>query len=143
MAQDRLFFKSAATLNRARVPGQALLLQGLWATVLVLPRTFNPATATYGNLYSNLLDYVISAELLFYILTIVGVIRLRSLRPFAARPYRTLGYPIVPAIYIAGAAVIVVVLFAYRRSTTWPGLLIILLGLPVYFLVRGTSRAKD
>jgi APA family basic amino acid/polyamine antiporter len=141
MAQDGLFFKSAAVLNRARVPGRSLLLQGLWAVLLVLPRTFDPATATYGNLYSNLLDYVISAALVFYILTILGLFRLRATRPFAARPYRAPGYPIVPAIYIAGATVILVVLFAYRPSTTWPGLLIILLGLPVYYLLR-TSEPR-
>ena len=143
MAQDRLFFKSAAVLNRARVPGRSLLLQGLWAALLVLPRTFDPATATYGNLYSNLLDYVISSALLFYILTILGLFRLRATRPLAARPYRTLGYPIVPAIYVAGATVIVVVLFAYRPSTTWPGVLITLVGLPVYYLLRTAARGNE
>ena len=96
-----------------------------------------PATGTYGNLYSNLLDYVISAALIFYILTIVGVFRLRHTRPDADRPYRAFGYPVVPALYILGATTILVVLFAYRASTTWPGLLIVLLGLPVYFAWHG------
>ena len=99
----------------------------------MLPRTFDPATGSYGNLYGNLLDYVISAALIFYILTIAGIFRLRSTRPDAERPYRAVGYPVVPALYIAGALAILVVLFAYRPATTWPGLVIVLLGLPVYF----------
>ena len=70
----------------------------------MLPRTYDPATGTYGNLYSNLLDYVISAALIFYILTIAGVFRLRPTRPDAPRPYRAIGYPVVPALYIVGAA---------------------------------------
>ena len=109
------------------------MLQGLWAALLVLPRTYDPATGRYGNLYSNLLDYVISAALIFYILTIAGVFRLRATRPDAERPYRAFGYPVVPALYIAGAATILLVLFVYRTATTWPGLVIVLLGVPVYF----------
>lgn len=137
MAQDGLFFSAAGKLNRARVPGWALWLQGFWSAVLVLPRTFNPATGEYGNLYSNLLEYVISAALIFYILTIVGVFRLRKVQPTAERPYRAFGYPVIPALYIVGAGLVLVMLFVYRPATTWPGLLIILLGLPVYlFLTR-------
>ena len=109
------------------------MLQGVWAALLVLPRTYDPATRTYGNLYSNLLDYVISAALIFYILTIAGIFRLRATRPDAERPYRAFGYPVVPALYIAGAATILLVLFVYRPATTWPGLVIVLLGVPVYF----------
>ena len=101
-------------------------------SLLVLPRTYDPATGTYGNLYSNLLDYVISAALIFYILTIVAVFRLRATRPDAERPYRAFGYPVVPALYILGAATILIVLFVYRPATTWPGLVIVFLGLPVY-----------
>jgi APA family basic amino acid/polyamine antiporter len=136
MARDRVFFRSAGVLNRARVPAWALVLQGVWAVFLVLPRTYDPATRAYGNLYSNLLDYVVSAALIFYILTIAGVFRLRVTRPTADRPYRTWGYPLVPALYIAGAATILAVLFVYRTATTWPGLIIVLLGVPVYFLWR-------
>src|SRR5579864_7597511 len=132
MAQDGLFFARAGRLNRARVPGWSLLVQGIWAAALVLPRTYDPATGKYGNLYSNLLDYVISAALLFYILTIAGVFRLRQTRPDAERPYRTLGYPVIPALYILGAATVLVMLFAYRPSTTWPGLIIVILGGVVY-----------
>jgi APA family basic amino acid/polyamine antiporter len=134
MARDGLFFRSAGKLNDAKVPGWALVLEGVWAAFLVLPRTYDPATRVYGNLYGNLLDYVISAALIFYILTIAGVFRLRATRPNAERPYRTLGYPIVPALYIVGAATILTVLFIYRTATTWPGLVIVLLGVPVYFL---------
>ena len=83
------------------MPAWALWLQGAWAAFLVLPRTFNPATGSYGNLYGNLLDYVISAALIFYILTIAGIFRLRATRPDAERPYRAFGYPVVPALYIA------------------------------------------
>jgi basic amino acid/polyamine antiporter, APA family len=132
MAKDRLFFPSAGTLNSASVPGRSLWMQGAWSAALVLPRTFNPATGTYGNLYGNLLDYVISAALIFYILTIAAVFRLRAKRPDADRPYRVPGYPVVPALYILGAAVVLVILFAYRPATTWPGLIIVLVGAALY-----------
>jgi APA family basic amino acid/polyamine antiporter len=140
MARDGLFFRRAATVNRARVPGVSLILQGAWAAFLVLIRTRDPATGAYGNLYSNLLDYVVSAALLFYILTIAGVFRLRVLRPQAERPYRTFGYPFLPALYLLGATAILVVLFAYRFSTTFPGVVIVLIGIPVYFGFRRSSH---
>jgi basic amino acid/polyamine antiporter, APA family len=141
MASDGLFVRAAARLNAARVPGWSLVAQGIWSAALVLPRTYSSTTGQYGNLYSNLLDYVISAALLFYILTIWSVFRLRRLRPDAERPYRTLGYPLVPAFYIAGASLVLVCLFAYRPETTWPGLLIVICGLPVYwFTKRQTSK---
>lgn len=136
MAEDKLFFRIAKRLNAARVPGWALLLQGGWSVLLVLPRTYDPVTHQYGNLYSNLLDYVISAALLFYILTISSVFRLRRTRPDAVRPYRTWGYPVVPALYILGASVILIVLLWFVPTTTWPGFGIVALGVPVYFLIR-------
>ena len=136
MARDRLFFTKAGRLNAAQVPAWGLALQGIWAAVLVLPRTYDPATGQYGNLYGNLLDYVISAALLFYILTIAGVFRLRATRPDADRPYRAFGYPLIPALYIAGAAAILVVLLIYRPATTWPGFLIVLLGIPAFLWMR-------
>jgi APA family basic amino acid/polyamine antiporter len=147
MARDRLFFDKAATLNGARVPAWGLLLQGLWAAFLVLPRTYNETSGQYGNLYGNLLDYVVSAALLFYILTIAAVFRLRATRPDAPRPYRAFGYPIVPGLYIVGATAILVMLLIYRPATTWPGFLIVLLGVPVFVLLRanrpsaGVTRA--
>src|SRR5271157_1559589 len=143
MAQQKLFFPFAGRLNAARVPASSLKLQGLWAALLVLPRTYTPATRSWGNLYSDLLEYVISAALIFYVLTVAGVFRLRVLRPDAPRPYRTLGYPFVPAFYILVATLILIVLFVYRPSTTWPGLLIVLLGIPIYLLIRWTSRIQD
>jgi len=146
MARDGLFFKSAGILNRAGVPGWSLWIQGIWAALLVLPRTYNPATREYGNLYSSLLDYVISAALVFYILTILGLFRLRALQPAAPRPYRAVGYPVIPAAYILGAAAIVAVLVTYRSYTTWPGLIIVLCGVPVYWAimrVRGRPSSSE
>ena len=142
MSQQRLFFPLAGKLNRARVPASSLKLQGVWAALLVLPRVYDPTTQSWGNLYSNLLEYVISAALIFYVLTVAGVFRLRVKRPDAPRPYRTFGYPVVPALYILAATGILVVLFAYRPATTWPGLLIVLLGIPIYFMIqkRGSDR---
>jgi len=134
MARDGLFFRSVGRLNQAKVPAAGLVLEGLWAAFLVLPRTYDPATHAYGNLYSDLLEYVISAALIFYILTIAGIFRLRRTQPDVDRPYRAFGYPVVPALYIAGAAAILLVLFIYRTATTWPGLIIVLLGVPVYLM---------
>jgi basic amino acid/polyamine antiporter, APA family len=143
MARQKLFLPFAGKLNAASVPASSLRLQGFWAALLVLPRTYDPATQRWGNLYSNLLEYVISAALIFYVLTVAGVFRLRFTRPDAQRPYRTLGYPFVPALYILTAAVILVVLFVYRPSTTWPGLLIMLLGIPIYLLIRWSTPAQS
>src|SRR5262249_22818405 len=139
MARDGLFFRAAGRFNDAQVPAWALVLAGLWAALLVLPRTHVPATRAHRHLYNNLHDYVISAALIFSILTIAGLFRLRQTRPDVERPYRAIGYPVVPALYIAGAATILVVLFVYRTATTWPGLIIVLLGVPVYFAWRPRS----
>ena len=136
MACDGLFFRRAGTLNQARVPAWGLVLQCVWAIVLVIPRTYDPSTGQYGNLYGNLLDYIISAALLFYILTIAAVFRLRSTRPDVPRPYRTFGYPIIPALYIVAASIILVVLLIYRPATTWPGFVIVMLGVPFFAFLR-------
>ena len=141
MARQKLFFSFAGRLNAARVPASSLALQAMWASLLVLPRIYNSATESWGNLYSSLLEYVISAALIFYVLTVAGVFRLRITRPDAPRPYRTLGYPFVPAFYIVVATVILAMLFIYRPSTTWPGLLIILLGMPIYLVIRRGESA--
>jgi APA family basic amino acid/polyamine antiporter len=128
------------------VPSWGLGIQGLWAAALVLPRTVKIDSATgavtYGNLYGDLLNYVISAALIFYILTIAGIFRLRQTRPDAERPYRAFGYPIVPALYIVGAAVILAVLLIYQTATTWPGFIIIGTGIPVYFIWRKVGVAS-
>ena len=125
MAKDGLFFKAAGKLNRKSVPGAALIVQGIWAAILCL-------SGTYGNL----LDYVIFAVLIFYILTIGGVFILRKKLPDADRPYKTFGYPVLPALYIVLAAAISIDLLIYKPQYTWPGLIIVLLGIPVYFLWR-------
>ena len=135
MARDRLFIPAAGRLNSARVPGWSLLMQGIWAGLLVLLTTYSPLTG-YGNLYSDLLDYIISAALLFYILTIAAVVVLRYKRPDAERLYRTPGYPVVPAIYVLGASTVVLCLFIARPATTWPGLALVISWLPVYWLIR-------
>jgi APA family basic amino acid/polyamine antiporter len=139
MARDGLFFRPAGRVNRAHVPGASLAMQGVWAAFLVLVRTYDPATGAFGNLYSNLLDYVVSADLLFYILTIAAVFRLRRLQPNAERPYRTWGYPVVPALYILTAAVILAILFVYRPATTFPGVVIVIIGVPIYYAFRRSS----
>src|SRR6202011_695882 len=133
MAHDRLFFRATGKLNRKGVPGMALVLQGAWVIVLVLLRTRRP-DGTYGNLYNDLLNYVVFAVLLFYALTIVGIFLLRAKRPDAERPYRAFGYPFVPLLYIVAACTIMVVLLLYQTQTAWPGLVIVLLGVPVYLL---------
>jgi APA family basic amino acid/polyamine antiporter len=136
MARNGVFFRNAATLNDRKVPAWGLVLQGFWAAFLIVPRTYNAASGTYGNLYGDLLTYVISAALIFYILTIAGLIRLRVKMPHVERPYRAWGYPVVPLLYIAGAAAVLIVLFTYQTATTWPGLIVILVGVPVYLLFR-------
>jgi APA family basic amino acid/polyamine antiporter len=144
MARDGLFFRAVGTLNDRQVPAWGLIVQGLWAAFLILPRTVREGpdgSVTYGNLYGDLLTYVISAALIFYILTMAGIFVLRRIRPDVERPYRAFGYPWVPALYIAGAGVILVVLLAYQTAVTWPGLLIILTGVPVYFYWRARAAA--
>jgi len=146
MARDGLFFRKVGHLNKNHVPAWGLIIQGIWAAALVLPRTVKIDSAGnvtgYGNLYGNLLDYVISAALIFYILTIAGIFVLRRKRPNAERPYKAFGYPIVPVLYIIGATVILAVLFIYQTATTWPGLIIVLTGVPIYFLWK-TANARS
>ena len=139
MACEGLFFSRAGRLNTARVPGWSLIAQGLWSVLLVLARTYNPASGEYGNLYSNLLEYIISAALLFYIMTVLGLFRLRVIQPDLERPYRAVGYPVVPALYVIGASAILLFLLVYRPATTWPGLFIVALGIPVYAWLRAAK----
>jgi APA family basic amino acid/polyamine antiporter len=137
MARDGLFFRSTGMLNRRGVPGTALIYQGIWISILILLRTRHVdavGAVTYGNLYSDLLDYVVFAVLIFYVLTIGGIFVLRANRPDAERPYRAFGYPFVPLLYIVAALAIMLVLLLYKTQTTWPGLVIVFLGVPVYLL---------
>jgi APA family basic amino acid/polyamine antiporter len=153
MAKDGLFFKRTGELNARHVPSFGLFVQCVVTCLLVLPRTRNygddgmpllDATTgepTYGNLYGKLLDWVVFAVLLFYVATIVGLFVLRKKRPDAERPYRAFGYPFVPALYVVAALGIALVLLFYRTDTSYPGLLIVLTGVPVYFLWRRRARA--
>jgi APA family basic amino acid/polyamine antiporter len=153
MARDGVFFRPTGRLNARHVPAMALVLQGIWTALLVLPRTRlrDPVTNApmldasgaeqYGNLYGMLLDYVVFAVLIFYVLTIAGIFVLRRKQPQAERPYRAFGYPLLPAFYIIAAIIILVVLAIYRTQTSWPGLLIVLAGVPVYFLWRKSRTA--
>jgi basic amino acid/polyamine antiporter, APA family len=130
MAKDGLFFRSVARLNpRYKTPAVSLMVQMVWTCVLCV-----------SGSYGQLLDYIIFAVLVFYILTIFGLFVLRRTRPDAERPYRAIGYPILPAVYIVMALFIDVVLLRYKPQYTWPGLMIVLLGIPVYYLWSRASR---
>jgi APA family basic amino acid/polyamine antiporter len=133
MARDGLFFRATGRLNRRGVPGSALLFQGIWITILILARTRN-ADGSFGNLYNDLLNYVVFAVLIFYALTIAGIFVLRKKRPDAERPYKAFGYPVIPALYILAAALICTVLLLYQTKTALVGLVIVLIGVPVYWL---------
>ena len=123
MAKDGLFFRKAGKLHpRYKTPAASLMVQMVWICILCLSGT-----------YSQLLDYVVFAVLVFYILTIVGIFVLRRTRPDAPRPYKAFGYPVLPLIYIVMAIFIDIVLLRYKPQFTWPGLIIVLLGIPVYF----------
>jgi APA family basic amino acid/polyamine antiporter len=124
MARDGLFFQSVGKLGqRSGVPVNSLWIQWAWTCLLCL-----------SGSYGQLLDYVIFAVLVFYILTIAGLFVLRRTQPDATRPYRAFGYPILPALYILMAAWICVVLLRYKPQYTWPGLVLVVLGVPVYLL---------
>jgi APA family basic amino acid/polyamine antiporter len=123
MARDGLFFKKMGELNSRSVPGYALVVQGIWATLLCLSGT-----------YSNLLDYVITAVLIFHALTISGIFVLRRKKPDAERPYRAFGYPVIPGIFILFCLYMITVLLINKPMYTWPGLIIVLTGIPVYFI---------
>lgn len=130
MANDGLFFKSTGKLNQKSVPGVALIVQGIWAGILCL-----------SGKYGDLLDYVIFAVLIFYSLTIIGIFVLRRKRPELERPYRAFGYPVVPALYVIAAFAICVDLLIYKPRYTWPGMIIVLLGIPVYYIWRRSSSS--
>jgi APA family basic amino acid/polyamine antiporter len=134
MAKDGLFFRRVASLHpKYKTPVVSLVVQAIWTSLLCL-------SGTYGQL----LDYIIFAVLVFYILTIVGLFVLRRTRPEMERPYRAIGYPVLPAIYIVMATFIDIVLLRYKPQYTWPGLIIVLLGIPVYFLwSRGKPQAES
>jgi basic amino acid/polyamine antiporter, APA family len=123
MATDRLFFKNVGELNRRAVPGNGLWVQFIWSSVLCL-----------SGSYSQLLDYVVFAVLLFYALTILAIFILRFKRPDAERPYKAFGYPVMPAVYIFLATAIMIILLIYKPAFTLRGLVIVLIGIPVYYI---------
>ncbi len=145
MAKDGVFFRSTGRLNERRVPAVGLALQCVWASLLVLPRTRSVSAAgvaEYGNVYSVLLDWVVFAVLIFYVVTIAGIFRLRRTQPAAERPYLAFGYPLVPALYMIAASTIALVLLFYRTKTALPGLILVLIGIPVYFLTRRDPKTE-
>jgi len=125
MSKEGLFFKKAGELNKNDVPGFALIVQAIWASLLCL-------SGTYGDL----LDYVTFASLLFYIITIAGIFILRKKEPDAERPYKVTAYPILPILYIVLALSICIILLITKPQNTWSGLFIVLLGLPVYYISK-------
>src|SRR5260370_5786919 len=134
MAKDGLFFKPTVTVHtKLEPPKNALIVQAIWTCILCLSGTYN-----------DLLNYVIFAVLVFYILTIAALFVLRRTQPQAERPYRAIGYPVLPAIYIVMALFIDVVLLRYKPQYTWPCLITVLLGIPVYFIwTRGIAARNQ
>src|SRR5215475_16150705 len=131
MARDGLFFRSVGKLHSSyKTPAVSLIVQAIWTCFLCL-----------SGSYGQLLDLTMFAVIIFYILTIGGLFVLRRTRPDASRPYKAFGYPVLPAIYIVMAVFIDVVLLRYQPQYTWPGLIIVLLGVPVYLIWSRRSAA--
>jgi APA family basic amino acid/polyamine antiporter len=129
MAQDGLFFKKAGELNKNGVPAWALWAQCVVASLLCL-----------SGKYGDLLDMVSFIVVIFYVLTIVGIFILRKKRPEIERPYKAFGYPILPAIYILMGISFCILLIVYKPEFTWPGLIITLIGIPIYFIAVSNSK---
>lgn len=141
MARDRLFFPALARTNSRNVPAMALVAQGVWASILVLPRTVtytaaDAATPVFGNVYTQLLEYIVSVDLVFGTLSVLAVIVLRRRAPAAERPYRTWGYPVVPIIFLALSTFLIFNLAFLAPTTSGIGYLLALSGIPVYFIWR-------
>jgi APA family basic amino acid/polyamine antiporter len=140
MARDGLFFSRVGRLNSRHVPGAALTMQGFWAALLTLPRTAttHPDTqaAAYGNVYTALLEYLVPADLVLFALMVGAVIVMRRKTPEAARPYRTWGYPITPAIYLVLSMLLILDLAYLAPTTSGMGYLLLLSGIPAYRVWR-------
>lgn len=138
MARDRLFFQAAGKTNKHGVPAVALYAQGIWACLLTLPATVSvdaeSGAVAYGNLYSELLEYIIPVDLMFYVVMVGAVIALRRKAPFLKRPYKTIAYPIPPLVYIGLALVLILDFIYLKPKTSGIGFLIVLAGLPAYWL---------
>ena len=145
MARDNLFFKRVGTVNSQHVPAVALITQGIWAAFLTLPRTatINPKTGTvaYGNVYTQLIEYLTSADMIFYGLMVAAVILMRRKAANMERPYRTFGYPFVPLIYIVLAFLFVIDLGYLAPRTSGIGYVIVLTGIPAYLIWRRQAKA--
>jgi APA family basic amino acid/polyamine antiporter len=131
MAKDGLFFKQAGELNEKDVPGWALWVQCLIACVLCL-----------SGKYGNLLDMISFVVVLFYVLTIIGIFILRKKQPDTPRPYKAFGYPLLPAIYIVMGLSFCGLLLKYKPEYTWPGFIIVALGIPLYFIANASRTKK-
>jgi APA family basic amino acid/polyamine antiporter len=150
MARDNLFFKRVGSLNQRSVPAIALVMQGIWAAFLTLPRTVltttdaktGASTISYGNVYTQLLEYIISADLIFYALMVGAVIVMRRKAPRNERPYKTFGYPVVPLIYILLALLLVIDLAFLKPTTSGIGYLLVLTGIPVFLIWRRSAASK-
>jgi APA family basic amino acid/polyamine antiporter len=132
MARDGLFFKQIGTLNRNAVPGRALWIQCAWASALCL-----------SGQYNELLAYVIFVVLIFYILTILGIFRLRKTRPDLPRPYKAFGYPVLPALYVLLAGSLCILQLIYTPKFTVRGLAIVLLGIPIYYVITRKNKSPQ
>jgi len=128
-AKDGLFFSGMSKLNKNSVPGNALVYQCIWACLLCL-----------SGSYGDLLDYVVFAVLLFYILTILGIFKLRRTQPNTERPYKAMGYPLIPILYIILASAVCIILLIYKPNYSWPGLIIVAMGIPVYALFKNKIK---
>ncbi len=146
MARDRLFFRAIARTNARHVPAAALYAQGIWAALLTLPRTIGIDAATgavrYGNVYTQLLEYIVAADLVFYVLLVAAVLVLRRKNPELERPYRAWGYPLVPLVAIALALALIADLAVLAPATCGIGFAIVLSGFPVYLLWRQQPNEK-
>lgn len=128
-AKDGLFFNGMSKLNKFSVPGNALIYQCVWACILCI-----------SGSYGDLLDYVVFAVLLFYILTILGIFKLRKSQPNADRPYKAFGYPFIPILYILLASAVCIILLVYKPNYSWPGLIIVAMGVPVYAIFKNKIK---
>ena len=132
MAKDGMFFKQAEKNNKNEVPANALWMQGIWASLLCL-----------SGQYGNLLDMISFVIVLFYMITVFGVIYLRYKQPDLERPYRTWLYPVTPVIYLLIGTGFCILLLIYKQQYTWPGFLMVILGLPVYYFINGNKKIEE
>jgi APA family basic amino acid/polyamine antiporter len=132
MAKDGLFFKSVGSLNKHAVPEVSLWIQCVAASIWSL-----------SGKYGDLLDMISFVVVLFYMLTIIGIFILRKKRPDAERPYKAFGYPVLPILYVLMGVAFCILLIIYKPKFTWPGLIIVLIGIPLYYLAISRSKVKS